>query len=267
MIAPWRSGMPHRPAAPVDRRLRDGRLRKRWRWVGAFSDELMLCAAVARIGPARVSWWAVWEREPRILTELTRRRGHRVTLGPGTVAVDDGLVRLRLSAAPDGAPVETISPHAGASHIWTRKTPVRVTGTVRIGDREHALDARGLVDDSAGYHARHTRWCWSAGVGTAAGGAPVAWNLVTGLHDAADASERTVWISGEPHHVPPQPFAADLSRVGDLRFSGEATRTHHENLLVMATDYEQPFGTFAGTLPVAGEITGYGVMERHSVRW
>ena len=266
MLDPWRTGMPDRPHAPLDRPWRDGRLRKRWRWVGAFCDDVMLCAAIARIGPAKVSWWAIWERQPRILTELTRRRGHRVTMGDGTVAVDDGLSQLRLALVPDGQAVETVSPHGGASHIWTRKTPVRVTGTVRVGDRSREIDARGLVDDSGGYHARDTSWFWSAGIGDA-GGVPVAWNLVTGLHDAPEASERTVWIAGEPHHVAPEPFAPDLSAVGGLRFTGEATRTHHENLLVMATDYEQPFGTFAGTLPVAGEITGYGVMERHSVRW
>jgi hypothetical protein len=36
----------------------------------------------------------------------------------------------------------------------------------------------------------------------------------------------------------------------------------------MRQDYEQPFGTFAGELPGAGELReGYGVMERHDVVW
>jgi hypothetical protein len=36
----------------------------------------------------------------------------------------------------------------------------------------------------------------------------------------------------------------------------------------MRSDYEQPFGTFSGELPVAGELReGYGVMERHEVVW
>ena len=37
------------------------RMYKAWTWVGAFGPELMLCAAVARVGPARASWWAVWD--------------------------------------------------------------------------------------------------------------------------------------------------------------------------------------------------------------
>jgi hypothetical protein len=32
-------------------------------------------------------------------------------------------------------------------------------------------------------------------------------------------------------------------------------------------DYEQPFGTFTGSLPVAGPLHGWGVMERHEALW
>jgi hypothetical protein len=238
---------------------------KRWRWVGAFTDELMLCAAVARIGPLPVSWWAVWDRGTRTLAENTLRRGHAVTIAGDRVAVEDGPARLELRVE-ESAGVETVSPH-GDSYIWTRKSLARVTGSASVGERTFAIDAPGIVDDSAGYHARHTQWRWSAGVGARTDGTPVAWNLVTGVHDDPGASERTVWVGGEPHHVAPQPFAGDLSSVGDLRFGAEASRVHKENRLIVATDYVQPFGSFAGTLPEAGEITGYGVMERQSVRW
>ena len=37
---------------------------------------------------------------------------------------------------------------------------------------------------------------------------------------------------------------------------------------MIASDYEQPFGTFTGALPVAGALrAGWGVMERHEARW
>jgi len=65
--------------------------------------------------------------------------------------------------------------------------------------RTLAVDARGLIDETAGYHARHTAWEWSAGAGIAEGGEAVVWNLVAGVHDAPRASERTVWVDGEPH--------------------------------------------------------------------
>jgi hypothetical protein len=146
---------------------------------------------------------------------------------------------------------------------------VRVRGTA-MG---LAIDAPGLVDESAGYHARRTAWRWSAGAGVTEGGEAVAWNLVDGLHDGAGASERTLWVGGEPRALGPVAFADGLDGVafaegGALRFTAEATRARRERLLLVASDYEQPFGAFAGELPGAGALrAGFGVMERHDVRW
>jgi hypothetical protein len=244
--------------------LRGRRPLKSWTWVGAFGEDVMLCAAVARVGPARVSWWAVWDRRERRLSERTTRGRGGVNVTPGRVLVD-GV--MDLVVGDDAAPVEVVSPH-GSQHIWTRKRGgVPVSGTVTAGGRTIAVDAHGLVDESAGYHARHTAWRWSAGVGVSAAGEPVAWNLVDGLHDAREASERTVWVAGEPHEVGPVTFDG-LDGVAGLRFTREATRARRENLLVFRSEYEQPFGTFAGELPGAGPLReGWGVMERHDVRW
>ena len=107
----------------------------------------------------------------------------------------------------------------------------------------------GFIDESAGYHARRTAWRWSAGVGRSGDGRAVAWNLVDGVHDAPEASERTVWIDGEPHEVEPQPFAADLSRVGDLAFERWSAREHSMSLGLVRSRYVQPFGKFSGRCP------------------
>ena len=91
----------------------------------------------------------------------------------------------------------------------------------------------------------------------------MAWNLVDGVHDG-EPSERTVWVDGTPHHVERLAFADDLSTVGDLRCEPVAVRAHRERLLVLASEYEMPFGRFSGALPVAGRLReGWGVMERH----
>jgi hypothetical protein len=234
--------------------VRGGRPRKSWTYVGAYGPDMMLCAASARIGPIPIAWWAVWDRER--LTE--GRRG--VTVTPNHARVK-GVFDLELT--PTSTPVEVISPH-GRQRIWTRKRIVTARGHVR----GRPLELRAIVDESAGHHARHTAWRWSAGVGYTTAGAEVAWNLVDGLHDAPTGSERAVWIDGEPHEVPPQPFAPDLSAVGDLRFTREAVRAARENYLLIRSDYEQPFGTFSGELPIAGALhEGWGVMERHEVHW
>ena len=45
-------------------------------------------------------------------------------------------------------------------------------------------------------------------------------------------------------------------------------RARRDNLVVFSSDYRQPFGTFTGTLPGGVRLAeGFGVMERHDVRW
>ena len=277
---PYRGPGPDRPAdipLPPGRMplFRHGRMLKRWRYVGVYAADLMLCAGVARIGPARQSWWAVWERDRDRLHERTRMRGHPVEMGEARVRVRDGAVEMDLVLEEDAAaPVEVVTPDA-RGYAWTRKrAPVRARGTVRVDGEARAVDAAALIDDSAGYHARHTAWRWSAGVGTAAGdGGPIAWNLVAGVHDSPADSERTVWVGGTAREVGPVTFADDLGAVsfaegGGLEFAAGAVRARSDNLLIFRSDYEQPFGTFRGALPGGIELAeGYGVMERHVAVW
>jgi hypothetical protein len=249
-----------------------GRPLKRWRYAGVYGDELMVCAASVRIGGAPQWFWAVWDRAARRLVETTRFVPGGVGLASGVLRVRGRRTRVDLALAPAGPPVATLSRH-GAGWIWTRKLPVRARGTVLAGGRAHEVDARGLIDDSAGYHARVTAWSWSAGVGATPAGEEVWWNLVTGVHDAPAASERSVWVGDDVREPGPVAFAEDLSAVrGDdgsiLRFTAEAERQRHDDLGLFRSDYRQPFGAFAGILPGGVRLAhGAGVMERHDVRW
>jgi hypothetical protein len=254
------------PPGPMPRR-QGRRPLKRWRYVGVYGPETMLCVGAARVAGLPQTFWAVWDRGARRLWERTTpRRGH-VELPDGAARVADREVSVDLVLEPAGDAVEVVSRH-GDSYIWTRKRPLRATGLLTLEGRTLAVDAPGVLDDSAGYHARHTAWEWSAGAGTTRDGEPVAWNLVAGVHDAPAASECTVWVDGAAHEVEPVRFAPDLEAVGDLRFAAEAERVRRDDLLVLASDYRQPFGTFAGTLPDGSELrAGYGVMERHRARW
>lgn len=249
--------------------LRDGRPLKRWRYVGAYGPELMICVGDAHIGPLRQRFWAVATPDGRVREKTALFGSGGVRMSGSEVAVDAPGVRAGLRVDETAATgVETLSPH-GSSYIWTRKRGgVRVSGLVELDGQPIQFDERGIVDESAGYHARHTIWSWSAGVGVAADGRPVAWNLVTGVHDGPEASERSVWIDGAPREVGPVEFAADLSRVGDLVFSAWGAREDNTNALLLKSSYRQPFGTFAGTLPDGTVLReGYGVMESHDVHW
>ena len=249
---------------------------KRWCYVGVFGPDVMLCAGNARVGPVPQSFWAVWDRRAGVLdTETVLTRGGRVRVGPKSVAIHSGSVRLEFAVSPAGEPVEVVSPHGG-SYIWTRKTPIRADGHLTLGMEVRSVSALGILDESAGYHARHTEWEWSAGVGITVDGWPVTWNLVRGLHDAATMSERTVWVQGRAAEAPAVRFSEDLDELWGvdgsvLSFRQEAVRRRRENLGVVRSDYVQPFGRFEGTLPGGVELSrqspALGVMERHSARW
>lgn len=248
------------------------RLKKQWRYVGAYGPELMLCAGDARIGPVRQRFWAVATPDGEILERSSIFGSAGLQLDGSRVAIDAPGVRARLSVSEEPG-VQTISPE-GDSWIWTCKQGgVRVDGLVELRGHPYQVEARGMVDDSAGYHARHTVWKWSAGVGTSRDGRPVAWNLVTGIHDDPRASERTVWTEGQPTEVGPVRFEDDLSGIdfqtGErLDFREWSAREDRTNAILLRTTYRQPFGEFSGALPGGLELaSGYGVMESHDVWW
>src|SRR3954453_17514098 len=161
---------------PVVRR---GRMLKRWRYLGVYGPDLMLCIGLARIGPTLQSWWAVWDRENQKLREKTRHGQGGVRFARGKADVDDGKVQLALAFTEDPG-IEVVTPDggtyawtrkkagirgrghayiAGGPYPWTRKQAgIRVRGHAYIAGVHKRIDALGMVDDSAGYHARDTAW-------------------------------------------------------------------------------------------------------------
>jgi hypothetical protein len=265
--------------------LRGGRPLKRWRYVGVFSEELMACAALVQVGPARQSFWALFRRGEDELRERTRMLPRRAALqlvggarrsgaaAPGRLLVNDGGVVLDLRLEEDdGFQARCAN---GRQRVWTRKQAgIAAHGTLALdGGAPREVRARAVVDDTAGYHARHTEWWWSAGVGQGPDGVALAWNLVAGVNDPPSGSERAVWIDGEPREAPPVDFTDDLRRVrsadgSELRFHGEAERAHSQNLLIVKSDYRAPFGAFSGTLPGGVSLAhGLGVVEHHRALW
>jgi hypothetical protein len=254
-----------------------GNWRKRWRYVGAYDERFMLCAAAIEVGPIRQTFWALWDREERALREGTRRvvpvlAGPEVSFDEDSVAVRSREVEIDLELGP-GQAIECECPAGDGAFTWTRKLAgASAEGVVRVGSREIPLRGRAVDDRSAGYHARRTSWLWSAGVGEAADGRPVAWNLVSGINDPPTSSERAIWVDGAPTEPAPVRFDGLASIAFEsgsvLAFEPEASRAHSEGVLHLVTsDYEAPFGTFAGSLDGIELASGSGVMERHDALW
>jgi hypothetical protein len=271
MSLPWRGPGPGRPELPLPPDKlpirRDGHWRKRWRYVGTFGDELLLCAARINVGPLGQTFWAIWDRTERRLWERTATlmpgaRGDVWTEGregDGLVlhSADEGSV-VRIEAKhPEAGEVraflrfgtakwvEAVCPTTDGQYVWTRKrVDVPVECDVRIAGRRIQTEARGVEDESEGYHPHHTVWSWLAGVGKATDGRSVGWNLVSGINDPPELSERGIWVDGEPTEPGPVGFdgleAIRFDEGSRLDFAGECERQPGEHFA--SATYRQPLG-------------------------
>jgi hypothetical protein len=249
-----------------------GQLRKRWRYVAVFAEELMLCAARAEVGPTTQSFWVLWDRVARQQWAHTNPLpgSREVTFDGPRLEIDGPGLRATLELG-DVAPIEATCP-SGNSTAWTRKRAgMPVTGTVEVPGRRIAITGRGIDDESAGHHQRHTHWLWSAGVGESVEGRDLAWNLVEGINDLPTGSERAIWIDGEPSEPQPVRFrgldAVELGNGESLEFSSEAEHSRNDNYLLIRSRYRHRFGSFSGALGGLNLAAGLGVMEEHDALW
>ena len=162
--------------------LRGGRPLKRWRYVGVYGPELMLCAGVVRIGGVPQAFWAVWDRDTRALRERTRlRRAAASALPDGAARVRDARRRDRCSwSSPPGDPVEIVSRARRAAASGRASCRVRAHGHGRRSTAARCgVDAAGLRRRLAPATTRaRPRGSGAPASATSAAGEPVAWNLV-----------------------------------------------------------------------------------------
>lgn len=271
-------------------------MRKRWRYVGFYGEEVMFCLASVLIGPMRHCFWSLWDRESGAVIEHTQLRPGRQEVameggyvelradGTGarsTAGGQVGPVRASLVLGPS-QPVEVVCP-SGRGWGWTRKRAgVPIAGTIEAAGRTWEVDGLGVDDESAGFQARHTAWLWSAGIGVAADGRALGWNLVSGINDPDTGSERAIWVDGEPYEPAPVVFddldgvifsgegradpLAERPRL-EFEFRDEAERRRRDNFLLVRSDYVHRFGTFSGSLDGIELESGAGVMEEHRAVW
>jgi hypothetical protein len=293
---PWRGPTEDRPDLPIPPAKMPirfaGTWRKRWRYVGAFGEQVMLCAASVRIGPLGQTFWAVFDRRSGEVIENTKQilpaqRGEVWTeRAEGQIwqlGVSGERLRTRIAAreatakltfSETGAWAESVCPNVEGANEWTRKRPSSIDLDLDLGERGRIRETvRGIEDESAGYHPRHTEWNWSAGVGTATDGRKLAWNLVAGVNDPEAGSERAIWVEGDDE--PREPGRIDFEGLEVIRFANgsrlgfeaDAERSAEESRIVARYSYRQPFGRFSGSLDGIELAEGIGVMEHQDAVW
>ena len=131
-------------------------------------------------------------------------------------------------------------------------------------------------DHTCGLLARDTRWRWAA-----ASSATIGLNLVEGFNGPV---ENGVWVDGRLIKVGAAEFEFDtrdttkpwhvrtVDGVVDLDFTPEGERREDKNLVVAASRYVQPVGTFRGRIkppdgPAVEVKDLLGVTEDHAAKW
>ncbi|MCP9759954.1 DUF2804 domain-containing protein [Aquitalea sp. S1-19] len=279
---------------------------KRWQYAAFAHDNYFIGVAVVDLGWCSTAFAYLFDRQKREVTASfsadglpglsakieDRAFGHArfcagggklvFTREAGRMLLEVRTPALRIAAHITLAPeVPTLCAIAPANHLAhsTHKTGgLSVSGYADTNGSRYSLDgAIASLDASNGLLARHTAWRWAS-----AHNHELGFNLQDGYMGDA---ENAIWLHGKLLRVgkvrfdysPADPMApwhihSDDGLV-DLRFTPEGIRSENKNLLIAASRYVQPIGTFSGVLldPASGArhivsaLTG--VTEDHASRW
>ncbi|MDQ1832988.1 DUF2804 domain-containing protein [Massilia scottii] len=275
---------------------------KRWHYTALATDELFCGIAIVDVGWTNTAFAYVFERGQREVVAgfsrdgipgLTARladhaggqsrfsfAGSRVEMSASQLSLRCKGLRIDAAMAAPGAPLLlAVGPvQGGAVHATQKSSGRALTGAVRLGAREYRLEG-GIAsfDYSNGLLARNTAWRWAS-----AHSLELGFNLQAGYFGA---HENALWLDGQliglgaatfefvegdpaaPWHV----FTDD--GLLDLDFTPEGARREDKNLLVAASRYVQPIGTFSGWVRASADgprraVTRLaGVTEDHASRW
>jgi hypothetical protein len=248
-------------------------------------EALSPVGAALRFAPSSVRGETRWERG-RDLVVVRYDRGWEVDL-------DLPLGEHRLAGHFRAEPRESMAllfELPGGRPAYTHKAAaLPAKGLLTWGpERLEAEGGLGSLDWTRSHALRETRWKWASFSGRARDGRTVGLNLSAEVYDDAqgDSRENALWVDGRVYPLggvrfalPPEPAREPWrirSRTGDevdLEFQPAGARKQNLNLLLIQSEFVQPYGTFRGRLAQAEagapvEVDGvFGVVENHRSVW
>ncbi len=274
---------------------------KRWHYMALAGDELFCAVAIVDLGWTSTAFAYAFDRVQRKVVAAFSQDGlpglsarlaasaggessfrflsNRIAIGPdaltlrcGDFAID---ARYRL-AGPLLLAVGAVD--GGAVHATQKSPGMALDGEVRLGGRRASLAGSvASIDYSNGLLARETAWRWACAHSLAMG-----FNLQAGYFGA---NENALWLDGELIALGAASFAFDpadplapwhistADGLLDLVFTPEGARAENKNLIVAASRYVQPIGTFSGWVRASDGGAKHavsalaGVTEDHASRW
>ncbi|MES2295408.1 MAG: DUF2804 domain-containing protein [Pseudomonadota bacterium] len=279
---------------------------KRWHYVALSTADFFCAVAIVDIGWTNTAFAYAFDRRARkVVAALSRDGlpgltaqvgghagadssfrflGERIAVratGQGEFALELRCRQFEIDAQYGGdAPLLlAVGEVAGGSvHATQKSSALALSGFLKIGAAHHALDGGvASFDYSNGLLARRTAWRWAS-----AHGPQVGFNLQAGYFGA---NENALWLDGQLialgaarfDFTPDDPLApwhiTTDDGLLDLHFRPEGARREDKNLLIAASRYIQPIGTFSGWVKAAPHAPArqvtqlVGVTEDHASVW
>lgn len=266
-------------ASRLDRLFR----RKRWMWMTAVTDEVLVAACVVDLGYVANGFAFVATKDAivvdrsaivpraRVAVDGAARlesRGLKLTLETRSIRISaPGLDVDATIDATNSPPAITAIARAGKFNITQKRALATVRGQARAAGKTFALDG-GLAgwDYTAGLLARHTAWKWAFGIGRDRSGTPIAFNLVDGFVGATECAlfrpGETIGLE-EPRITLTGVRGSDV----DLEFRSVGAHEQNSNFGIVRSRFVQAAGTFHGTIHGIAIDGVRGVAEDQDVLW
>lgn len=280
---------------------------KRWHYVALCTERIFCAVAIVDLGWTSTAFAYAFDRNdgdmlanfsqdglPGLSARLANHAGESSLFKTrrsriDIVSRDDGVFELSLRCefleidaefGPGASPLllATGPVAKGSVHATQKSSGLPLTGEVRTWREDYDL-AGGVAsfDYSNGLLARNTAWRWAS-----AHNLEMGFNLQAGYFGG---HENALWLDGEVHALAPAHFLYDNSDalspwhifteddLLELHFTPEGARRENKKMMVAASRYLQPIGTFSGWVRSAPDqpkriVTQMmGVTEDHSSRW
>lgn len=283
---------------------------KRWQYVALATEQIFCGVAIVDVGWTNTAFAYVFDRQQRRLLGsfsqdglpgLTAHLNHCPADGAASyfrllgnsirfwhdaqqqcyqLIVDAGGCQIQAqllpaTAAPSLLAIGTV---ADSVHATCKSAGMPLRGEVRVGQHSFSLDQGcGSYDYSNGFLERETSWRWAS-----AHDAAIGFNLQSGYFGD---QENALWLDGQLIPLARADFEYDAAQpmrpwhittadgLLDLHFHPEGMRAENKNLLIAASRYVQPIGTFEGWVRASPEAAPRrisqlaGVTEDHFSRW
>ena len=284
---------------------------KHWQYIALATDELFCGVAIVDVGWTNTAFAYVFERQqgkmlfnfsqngfPGISAKLSacpaigaashfrflrNRIEYQQLAGGDQYQLDLRCSEVEIhanfdakSAAPCLLAVGEVS--GGSVHATVKSSGMSLRGLVNVAGREFDLSGGvASFDHSNGFLARETSWYWASAHSLEFG-----FNLQSGYFGN---NENALWLDGQLISLGTAHFDFDPTQILqpwhiytedgllDLQFQPEGCRSENKNLVVAASRYAQPIGTFSGWIKASADATPHrierlvGVTEDHFSRW